>query len=300
MKRSAGFLLLFLAATTAVSAQYYFDYPKFARFEAGLYAFGWLPLNPGATAYADSWYDRLLISVYENTRISQTAAVGGGAGASFSLFFNRTVGIELLAEAATAKLTTTADMTAGWTWADRRMIRQEATWPGTGRLEMTRIALNLVNRFDNLVRTWSVSGGLAVHRPSFSADSWFGFGVSKMTEDGGSQLMDMLKVGLRIPKTSWWALGADLGFGWTHKLSDRIGLKLEIRGFFCPSRTLTWTFVQGLYDGVFYGQIVDEPFGEDSVAFVTRAETLSSFVVKPSSLRLGVGLTWASAPVVQY
>jgi hypothetical protein len=121
-----------------------------------------------------------------------------------------------------------------------------------------------------------------------------------MSEDGEYQLMDMLKVGLRVPKTSWWAAGADFGFGWTHKLSDRLGLKIELRGFFCPAKVLTWAFVQGKYDGVFYGQIVGEPFGEDSVAFVTKARTLSSFDVKPSSLRLGVGLTWVSAPVVEY
>ena len=42
--------------------------------------------------------------------------------------------------------------------------------------------------------------------------------------------MDILKVGLRVPKTSWWALGVDFGIGYTHKLSERIGIKAEIRG----------------------------------------------------------------------
>jgi hypothetical protein len=300
MKRAICFFLLLLAAAGTAAAQYYFDYPKYSRFEAGIFAFGWRPMNSGPTTYADSWHDRLLLSVYESTLISQKTSIGAGAGASFGLFFNRTLGTEVLVETSASDLKTTAGMSAFWTWADRRFIQQDAAWPGTGRLKTTKIALNIVNRFSNLRRAWTVSGGLTAFRNTFSAESWFGFGVSKMSDDGQFQLMDILKVGLRVPETRWWALGADLGAGLTLKLSERLGLKLEVRGFYCPLKGVSWSFVQGRYDGVFYGQILGEPFGEDSVEFVTNAGTLSTFDVKPSSFRLGIGLTWSSVPIVEY
>jgi opacity protein-like surface antigen len=300
MKRAICFCLLILAAAGTAAAQYYFDYPKYSRFEAGIFGFGWRAAKNGNTDYSDSWRDRLLLRVYEQTLISSKPSLGAGAGASFALYFNRTLGIEVLLETSSSSLSTAADSTDGWTWEDLRTIRHEASWPGSGRLDSTRISLNVANRFSNLRRAWTLSGGLAAFRNTFSADSWFGFGVSKMSDDGQFQLMDILKVGLRVPQTSWWALGADLGAGLTLKLSDRLGLKVEARGFYCPLKMMSWSFVQGSYDGVFYGQIRGEPFGADSVEFVTNAGTLSTFDIKASCLRLGIGLTWSSVPVVEY
>jgi len=290
---------LLVSAPTA-SAQYYFDYPKYARFETGVFVFGGQALNNGRTNYSDSWHDRLLVSVFEKTIITQKSSLGGGAGLFFGFFFNRTLGAELLLESSASPLKTTAEMSASWMWADYRNVKHSATWLGTGRLSTTRISFNLVNRFPGRFRDLTFSGGVTAFRHAFTADSWFGFGVSKLSEDGQFQLMDILKVGLRLPKTAWWALGIDFGIGYTHKLSERIGIKAEIRGFMCPAKTVSWTFVEGLYDGEFYGQMRDEPFGKDSVAFVTKARTLSGFAVKPSSVRLGLGLTWSSAPVVEY
>ena len=292
-----AFLLL---SASAASAQYYFDYPKFARFEAGVFIFGGQALNNGRTDYADSWHDRLLVSVFERTIITQKSSLGGGAGLFFAFFFNRTLGAELLLESSGSPLKTAAEMSASWMWADNRQVRHSAAWPGTGRLSTTRISFNLVTRIPGRFRDLTFSGGVTVFRNAYTADSWFGFGVSKLSEDGSLQLMDILKVGLSVPKTAWGALGVDFGIGYTHKLSERIGIKAEIRGFLCPTRTVSWTFVEGLYDGEFYGQIRNEPFGDDSVAFVTKAQTLSRFTVKPSSVRLGIGLTWSSAPVVEY
>jgi len=300
MKRFICFGLLVLGSAAAASAQYYFDYPRFSRFEAGAFAFGWRSMENGQTVYSDAWYDRLLIMVHEQTLISSRPSIGAGAGLSFALYFNKSLGVEVLLETSASALKTSADIAAAWTWADNRVIRQNASWPGTGRFSSTRISLNAVNRFSNLRRDWMVSGGLTAFRNGFSSDSWFGFGVTKMTEDGQTQLMDILKVGLRVPKTSWWALGLDLGIGYKHKLSERIGLKAEVRIFFCPARTVSWTFVQGTYNGVFYGQILNEPFGQDSVDFVTGAGTLSPFTIKPSSLRIGLGVSWSSAPVIEY
>lgn len=300
MRRFVCFGLLILGFAAAASAQYYFDYPKYSRFEAGAFVFGWRSMDNGQTKYTDSWHDRLLVSVYEQTLISSTPSLGAGAGLSFSLYLNKSLGIELLLETSASGLKTTADMYAAWTWADNRMIRHTVSWPGTGRFSSTRISVNAVNRFSNLRRDWSISGGLTAFRNGFSSDSWFGFGVSKLSEDGQTQLMDMLKVGLRVPKTSWWALGFDLGLGYKHKISERVGLKAEVRVFFCPAKTVSWSFVQGTYDGVFYGQIVDESFGSDSVDFVTGAGTLSAFTIKPSYLRIGFGVSWSSTPVVDY
>jgi opacity protein-like surface antigen len=300
MKRFLCFVLPLLCFAPIASAQYYFDYPKYSRLEASAFAFGWQSLENGQTTYMDSWRDRLLLGVIERTLISSKPSPGAGAGVSFAFYFNRNLGIEMLMEASASEVKTEAEMFASWTWADNRLIRQTASWPGTGRFSSARISLNVAGRIPGLRRDWTASAGLTAFRNVFSSDSWFGFGISKLSEDGQNQLIDIFKIGLRVPQTTWWALGLDLGLGVKHKLSDRIGLKAEVRAFFCPAKTVSWSFVQGIYDGVFYGQLLGEPFGQDSVDIVTGAGTLSPFTVKPSSLRIGLGLSWASVSVVEY
>jgi opacity protein-like surface antigen len=300
MKRIIWLGLVLLGASASASAQYYFDYPKYERFEVCVFLSGWLPLQSGLTTYSDFWHDRLLLSVLEETAITVKPAVGPGAGASFAFYFNRTFGIQAILETSSSGLNTTAEATMAWTWADMRNVRQQALWTGTGRLAETPVSLDAVIKVKKPFWAWTVSGGPTAFRTSFTADSWFCFGVSKMSEDEQFQLVDGLKVGLTIPRTSWWALGLNLGLGAAFRLSDRLGLKIEARYYYCPEKIVSWSFVQGVYDGIFYGEILGEPFGEDSVAFVTKAGTLSALAIAPSSLRLGIGLAWTSTPVIEY
>jgi len=296
--RGAALAVFVLLTAVPARSQYFFDYPKYRKFEASVFVYAWRPMNFVPSTYADAWHDRLLLSVSEQTEITGRP-FGLGAGGSAAFFFDRTWGIQVMAETASAAVTTSADVRMDWTWADNRSIRERASWPGTGRLTSVPLSLNAVFRVSSFFHSWTFSGGITSFRTRFEASSWFAFGVSKMNPDESAQLMDALKVGLRVPPRAWWSRGVNFGIGYAFDVSDRLALKLEVRGYYSPPLDLRWTFVQGLYDGYFYGELRGEPFLASSVDFVTQAKTLSDVRVRPSSLRLSVGLAWSSRPVVE-
>jgi len=293
--------LVFLVLLSApAAAQYYFDYPTYKKFEICVFSGTSLPLIRGATTYDDRWNDRLLTFVHETTHIHIKSNLGLIFGGCFSFFFGPNFGIQLAADYMTASIPNTADFEFFWIWSDGRQPEENVQWKGTGRLESAPLSLNLVFRGDLGRHEWFISAGPSHYKNTFSSESFFGFGISTLTEDKSQQLVDALKIGLTIPQASWTTWGFNGGGGIHYKLSERMGLKAEIRYFFCPKKSFSWEFIKGLYDGVFFSKDYKElrnqkfPYYEDESDLVAISKNMTKLKpFNPSSVRFALGIVFS-------
>jgi opacity protein-like surface antigen len=293
MKRPAVWLFLALMTAGTASAQYYFDYPTFKRWEIGVFGGAAFPLFKATTGYEDRWNDRLLTYVSESSNISMKAKVGIQFGFHLSYFFNPAIGIRLEVGPQRSDAPTTTEFTFAWTWADGRHFQRQPVWNGTGRTTSLPASLDLVWRKEWGRNEWFIAGGFSFHRDTFRSEASFGYGISQMSADLSEQYLDALRVGLRIPEMSWTSFGFDLGLGLSIKLSDLVGIQIETRYFFYPSKRAEWQFIKGDYDGVFYGNIKGIDFNDGDIQLLTAGvnpKLPTSLRLDRSFFRLGVGL----------
>ena len=97
---------------------------------------------------------------------------------------------------------------------------------------------------------------------------------------------------IEIPSTTWTTIGANLGAGLDIETSPTTSLRVDVRYYYCPAKSLDWSFVQKTYDGMFYNDINDRPFGQadlDELAARGRAFALK---VNPSFFQFSVGFVF--------
>lgn len=293
----AGFFfwLLSFAPALAFSQPLYKDYRPPRKIDAGLFAGLVFPGPRGTATYADDWNERLLKSVRERTDISADSRAGFFIDAFAAYDFHPNAGIKLDAGYAAAGVPNTADFSFAWTWADGSSYERNVLWRGSGRLSSIPVSLDLVAKLDIGPVVGTVEGGGTFFENSFNADSFFGYGITKITESGGTatQYIDAVQVGLKIPRTSWAAIGANVGAELSLPLSEGVSLKAEARYFYCPKRDISWNFVTGVSDGLFYSQpfalLKDIPFTNSDIAFITNNGLISEMRVDPSFFVAAVG-----------
>jgi opacity protein-like surface antigen len=292
MKKSTVFLALLIVMAASASAQYYFDYPTYKKFELGVFGGMAFPLLKGATQYLDQWQDLNLTYVIEKTDIELRSKAAFHFGGFFAYFFNPAMGFELDVEYLKTNVPTTATVLFQWGWSDRRQFTENPEWSGTGRLTSLPLSLNFVVRSEAERVKWSFSGGVTYFHNAFQSESFFGYGISALSGDGREQYLDFLRVGLRIPKTSWASFGLNLGLGLNFKISGRMDIKTEARYFSCREKKFAWQFVKGFYDGIFFPYIKAIDFNDMDIELITEGpvpKMETSLKLNPSFFRLSIG-----------
>jgi opacity protein-like surface antigen len=293
LRKPAALLLLLAAVAVSASAQYYFDYPTYKRFELGLRGGAAFSRLQAETAYLDHWNDRLLTAVAETSNIAFLAKTGVQIGVHGAFFFNPTMGLRLEIGPLSSNVPVTTDFTFAWRWSDGRSYQAQKTWTGSGRTTTLPIALDFVWKRALGRHEGFLSGGVAYGRHSFRAESSFGYGISTLSGDGMQQFIDALKVGVRVSEFSWTSFGFNLGLGLSIKLSDPLRLQAEAAYFFFPRKKTNWTFIKGDYDGVLFTDIKGINFNDGDIALLTdgfppKFETKLN--LNRSFLRLALGI----------
>lgn len=268
------------------------------RFE--LYLFGSFAFShiTGSTRYAAAWSDNYLSAVNERTEITMYPSLGLAAGASLSYFFSPALGVQLRAGVLTANVGNTSVFNFNWVWSSGASGSLEQGFDRMGHVTTLPLSLNLAARTGTGRIEGAVSGGLTLFRNTFRSETIFGYGTTKTEPvfvDPNwvlTQYVDALPVGLRIPATSWTAVGADLGVALNVMVNDRLALRVEARYFYCPTRTLTWNFVYGNYDGIFYPDIKGQPFGAAEAAGLALSGMTFRLPVNPSYVEGSIGVVF--------
>jgi len=293
---------LLLAASAAATAQPLLaDAPSRFSFEAGLFGGFSLSQIKGTTAYADQWGSYILLNtVREQTSIAATAKSGIAAGGFLSFYFSPAFGLQVLVGGAKTDVPNTADTTFSWAWIDGTSGQKTARWAGTGSFNAIPVSLNLVARIGGRGSLLDAvfSAGLTAFQSSFTQESSFGYGITKLTQntDGSyTQYIDALRVGLTMPNGTLkkTLFGADFGAGLTLRISDRIGIRADVRYYYCPEQVLTWSFVLGKYDGVFFNEIKAEPFDANDVKLLGQTSNTFSMRINPSLIHATLGLVFS-------
>jgi hypothetical protein len=299
MKIRAAAAILFFTLTAAVTAApVVADDARGNKFE--LYLFGSFAFShiTGSTLYSASWSANYLSAVNEQTIITMYPDLGLAAGASLSYFFSPSFWVQLRAGILTARVGNTSVFNYHWTWSSGESGSLEQGFDRLGRITTLPLSLNLAARTGTGKIQGAFSGGLTLFRNTFRADTIFGYGTTKIEPvfvDPNwvlTQYVDALPVGLRIPATSWTAVGADLGAALNLMVNDRLAIRLEARYFYCPTKTLAWNFVYGNYDGIFYPDIKGQPFGAAEAADLARSGKTFMLPVNPSYVEGSIGVVF--------
>ena len=269
------------------------------QFEFNLFGGYALTSVRGTTAYTDTYssYFGYFDPITESTTIDLKSKNSFFFGGSFTYYFNPNFGLQLSAGFLNSDVPNTSTVTYtrlnnnnGQTYTDN------FAWTGTGTLNSIPISLNLVARFGNDQLSGYVSGGPTLYLNSYQATSSFGYGIY----DWGIQYIypvyyftdyiDLLQVGLEIPKTSWTGIGGNIGAGVTLNVSPSIGLSLDARYYLCPAKDLPWNFQLGDYNGVL-NTLTGYSFTQDDADYVTGLGTLTT-KVNPSFFKISAGLSF--------
>jgi hypothetical protein len=293
MKKSLLGALLVLGLAGLTMAQSYQP-----QFELSLYGGYALTSVRGTTAYSDTYssYFGYFDPINESTTIDLKSKNGIFFGGSLSYFFSSNIGLQLSVGYLNSDVPNTStvdysrhDTLNGQTYSD------SFSWTGTGTLSTIPISLNLVARFGSDRLSAYVSGGPTLYLNSYEATSSFGYGIYDYSVTYiypnlyYTDYIDMLQVGLEIPKTSWTGFGGDLGAGVTFLLSPSIGLSLDARYYLCAAKELPWKFQLGDYNGVL-NTLSGYSFTQDDADYVTGLTALTT-KVNPSFFTLTAGLS---------
>ncbi len=288
-----------LALSGAAAAQPLLsDAPHRLPFEISFYGGFSLSQIKGTTNYQDQWGWNLLRNVNEQTAIATSAKAGYAAGGELAFYFTPNFGIQALFSYTKMNVPNSADCTFAWTWNDGSSYTQTATWPGTGSFSSTPLSLDLIGRVSTGRLDGTFSAGVTLFMNSFTQNSSMGYGITTITQntDGTyTQSVDALKVGLTFsgwPTLKKTMVGANIGAGLTYMLSDSIGIRADVRYYYCPAAVLTWNFVLGTYDGVFFGDITNEPFDNSDVQLLQETSNSFTMRINPSFLHLTLGLVF--------
>lgn len=299
-QRAILFAGLLLAATAAASAQPLFsDAPGHRAWEIGLYGGISLSQIKGSTIYADQWGNfQQLRTVNERTAIATNAKTGFAAGGFVTYYFSPGFGLQGAIGYAKSDVPNTAACAFSWSWADGSSYSQTGNWAGTGSLRSIPISLNIVARFGRGALAGYFAAGPTAFLNSFTADSFFGYGITTLRQNADNtftQYIDALKVGLTIPNTAMkkTIYGANFGAGATLRISDALGLRADVRYYYCPESDLTWSFVNGTYDGAFFGEILGEAFGAADAALLKQTANTFTIRINPSLIHVSLGLVFS-------
>jgi len=270
-----------------------------SRLDLALYGGFALSRITGSTLYEAGWSANYLSVVDEQTYIAMYPGPGLAAGASLTLYFTGGVGLQILAGAMHGPVDNTSTFNFHWTWtsgADQEMNRE---WDRTGSVTSLPLSINLAARFGSGKVEGVVSGGVSFFRNTFRSESLFGYGVttfdSSVDDQNNTtvtQYVDALPVPLRIPATSWTAIGADLGAGLNVAVNEKLALLIEARYFYCPAKTLTWNLVYGSYNGIFSTAVTGQPFGAAEAADLALLGNKFELAVNPSFFQVCLGVVF--------
>ncbi|NIM90110.1 MAG: hypothetical protein GTO17_04095 [Candidatus Aminicenantes bacterium] len=137
---------------------------------------------------------------------------------------------------------------------------------------------------------------------TFSANTFTGIGLAARTSswycfwDGWwiycyyiyTYYIDALKIPIRIDEESWTAFGGNIGGGIDYRFTESVGLILEARYFFCPTKTFEWKWQPGVYDSVNYEYFTGFNFTQADADFFE--DETSEVAVNPSFFQFSIGI----------
>lgn len=287
MKRICVWSLFIVLAGTTAQAQG----NESKSIDVSLYGGFALTQVEGTTDYADIWSYYWLTNVSERTVISGRSKSAPLFGAGIGYPLSPRVGVQLSFGYMKSDVPTSSDFDYAWTWAAAAgggTYSRNSSWPGTGSLTVIPISFNAVGKFQFSRFEGFVSGGPSLFMNSFQARSSLGYGVSVKEQD--EQFVDALQVDVTIPKTSWTGLGANVGAGLVYKLSPRLGVFAEGRGYLCPQKDLAWQLGLGKYDGIYFDALERIDFERLDADDVNANSSAMKFQVKPTFFQFAAGI----------
>ena len=297
-KYAIAALALALGLSAAAAAQPILrDAPGPPAFEFGLFGGFSLSRIKGTTSYQDQWSYGLLSSVVEKTDIATNAKTGYAGGVSLAYFFSPNFGLQASFSYMKADLPNTAVCNFNWTRTDGTTYTKMKTWPGTGSFSSRPFSLDLVVQFGSRSFEVLFSAGATMFVNTFEQNSFFGYGITTIwpnPDATSTQYVDALKVGLQIPRGTLkrTAFGANVGAGFTLRVSDTIGIRAEARYSSCPEQTVSWNFLLGNYDGAFSTDVKNEPFSDADVQLLQDSGKKFQMTVNPSFIQISLGLVF--------
>lgn len=291
MKKPFLGLLILLAFSLAALAQNEF-LPRFELHAVGGYG---LSQIKGDSIYSYKWSYELLQSVKEDTLVSMKAEGGLFLTGGASFFFHPNFGIQIGGGYFSSNVPNTGSFTFAWqSTEDPSVITEEATWDGDGKMTAIPLFLNIVGKFRLDRVNVFLTAGPTLYFNSFESNSYVGFGDSytKIIEPYLYQWVDAFQIPVSIPKTTWKSFGANFGLGIDFEVSPGVAITAEGRYFLIPKENLTWQWIPGTYDSIFYDSFTGWEYSEDDLADYQKMMT--TLVVKPSffSFSLGIRLTF--------
>jgi len=274
------------------------DAPRSLPLELSLFGgFSLSKLN-GLTSYADQWGWNLLQSVTEGTRVTTSDKTGYTVGEELTWYITPSFGLQLLFSYAKADISSVAACTFSWTWADGTSASRTASWPGTGTFKTMPLSLDFVGRVSSGRLDGSVSAGVTLFMSSLTQSSSFGYGITTITDNSDgtyTQQVDALQVGLTLPASAMkkTIVGINFGGALTWMFTDAIGVRAAARYYYCPSQILSWDFVTGTYNGVFFGDIKNEPFDSSDIALLRQTSNTFALTIQPSFVQVTFGLVFS-------
>jgi outer membrane protein W len=254
--------------------------------------------NTWTTRYGDAWSYYNLANVVEETLIEAYHKLGFAGGVYATYFFTPSLGVQVMAGGLHESVPNTSYLEFAWRWIDDVDNVKSHTWEGTGSLTSLPLCLNLAARLGKTSVQGAFSGGLSLFLNTFKADSTFGYGVTLIEQVYvppnmvTTQYLDALPVKLKIPSTSWTSWGANLGAGLDILAGRSTSIKVDVRYFFSFSKTLTWDYVFGNYNGIFFTKIAGYPFDEDDAALLAANGKTFTMKVNPSFFYFSVGVVF--------
>ena len=299
MRRSAATLLSLLGLSAAAWAVYPFpDITK--KFEFSLSGGFAAPRFKGATTYGDTWNYYFLTRVDERTTIDVVSKTAASVAAGIAYYFSPQFGVQLQAAYHDAPIETTSNFRFNWTWSPavgNGNFSRTSEWFGAGDLRTIPVSLNFIARVGRGRFEASVAGGPSVFINTLTAETAFGYGFTKTNPPPPApqvdQYVDALRVPLEFRERTWSRIGFNFSGGLVYKIPDTLGFSLEARYFFCPAKTLTWDFVAGQSDGLYFsGQfpiLRNVPFTEDDAQGILDDFKMTGLSVNPSFFQVVAG-----------
>lgn len=295
MKR---FAVISLLALTVVAASWAQSLPRFDLTIQGGYG---LTSLKGISDYADTWSYIYLANVHETAAIDAKSKAGIFFGGGLAYYFTPNIGVGLNFGYIKGKVDTTSAADFNWKWStSSTQYNRTLDYVGTDNsIQTMPLSLNLIGRFGGERFQGFVQAGPTMFFNKVMLDSAILYGVSSYyityiiypiwyTE---TQYVDALTIPIEINQ-SWTGFGADFGAGFNFWFTPSFGLTVDARYFFCPKKTLDWSFITGQYNGTFFTNITNVTFSQDDIDWMyENADTpLTTIDINPSFFQIGIGI----------
>jgi hypothetical protein len=235
----------------------------------------------GSSFYHLGWASGASPNAETNTSISASSKDAIYFGAFFSFFIDRDVGFQTGFGYLKSDVPNTAVFDLS-TVSGKAALRD--SWPGTGEITAVPLCLNVAGRFGDGKFRMGVTVGVALFLNSFFADSYAGAAVIPALPE---ETFDAFRIKIAVEDKTWSALGGNFGWSGDFQLSSKLALTAEARYFFCPIKTLYWTWIPGDYAGLL-GNFPIWNFDKTSAADAeSRTSPLS---INPSFFTVSIGI----------